>query len=79
MIRDPLMELADRHLIRYVPGFAPFLVERARGSWVWDRGGNRVLDFTSGQICSTLGHNHPRIVEAIRAACDRVSTSTAGC
>jgi len=33
--RDPLMELADRHLIRYVPGFAPFLVERARGSWVW--------------------------------------------
>lgn len=72
MTRDPLMELADRHLIRYVPGFAPFLVERARGSWVWDRDGNRVLDFTSGQICSTIGHNHPRIVEAIRSACDRV-------
>lgn len=34
--RDPLLVLADRHLIRYVPGFAPFLVERARGSWVWD-------------------------------------------
>ena len=72
MTRDPLLELADRHLIRYVPGFAPFLVERARGSWVWDRDGNRVLDFTSGQICSTIGHNHPRIVEAIRSACDRV-------
>jgi 2,2-dialkylglycine decarboxylase (pyruvate) len=70
--RDPLLELADRHLIRYVPGFAPFLVERARGSWVWDRDGNRILDFTSGQICSTIGHNHPRIVEAIRSACDRV-------
>src|SRR3990172_6268842 len=72
MARDPLLELADRHLIRYVPGFAPFLVERAHGSWLWDRDGNRILDFTSGQICSTLGHNHPRIVEAIRAACDRV-------
>ncbi len=72
MSRDPLLELADRHLIRYVPEFAPFLVERARGSWVWDRAGNPVLDFTSGQICSTIGHNHPRIVEAIRAACDRV-------
>lgn len=72
MSRDPLLELADRHLIRYVPQFAPFLVERARGSWVWDRAGNPVLDFTSGQICSTIGHNHPRIVEAIRAACDRV-------
>ncbi len=72
MTRDPLLELADRHLIRYVPGFAPFLVDRAQGSWVWDRDGNRVLDFTSGQICSTIGHNHPRIVEAIRDACDRV-------
>ena len=72
MTRDPLLELADRHLIRYVPGFAPFIVDRARGSWVWDRDGNRVLDFTSGQICSTIGHNHPRIVEAIRDACDRV-------
>ena len=72
MTRDPLMELADRHLIRYVPGFAPFLVDRALGSWVWDRDGNRILDFTSGQICSTIGHNHPRIVEAIRDACDRV-------
>lgn len=72
MARDPLMELADRHLIRYAPGFAPFLVERARGSWVWDRDGNGILDFTSGQICSTIGHNHPRIVEAIRDACDRV-------
>ena len=72
MTRDPLLELADRHLIRYVPGFAPFLVDRAQGSWVWDRDGGRVLDFTSGQICSTIGHNHPRIVEAIRDACDRV-------
>ena len=73
MARDPLFELADRHLVRYVPGgFAPFLVERARGSWVWDTEGRRVLDFTSGQICSTIGHNHPRIVEAIREACDRV-------
>jgi 2,2-dialkylglycine decarboxylase (pyruvate) len=72
MARDPLLELADRHLIRYVPGFAPFLIERASGSWLWDRDGNRVLDFTSGQICSTIGHNHPRIVEAIRTACDRV-------
>ena len=27
--------------------------------------GRRVLDFTAGQICATLGHNHPRVVEAI--------------
>ena len=34
--------------------------------------GRRILDFTSGQICSTLGHGHPRIVEALREALDEV-------
>jgi 2,2-dialkylglycine decarboxylase (pyruvate) len=32
--------------------------------------GRRILDFTSGQICSTLGHNHPRIAAAIRERLD---------
>ncbi|MGZ4354471.1 MAG: aminotransferase class III-fold pyridoxal phosphate-dependent enzyme, partial [Gaiellaceae bacterium] len=57
-----------RHLIRYAGGFAPMTIERADGAWVETTDGRRVLDFTSGQICSTIGHNHPRIVEAIRAA-----------
>ncbi len=52
-------------LFRYTRDFAPFVVERAQGSWVWTTDGRKILDFTSGQICSTLGHNHPRIVGAI--------------
>src|SRR6187401_969994 len=31
--------------------------------------GRRVLDFTAGQICATIGHNHPRVVAAIEQAC----------
>jgi 2,2-dialkylglycine decarboxylase (pyruvate) len=62
----------ERFLIRYAGGFAPFLVARANGAWVETADGRRVLDFTSGQICSTLGHNHPRIVAAIRGALDEV-------
>ena len=61
-----------RHLIRYAGGFAPMTIERADGAWVETTDGRRVLDFTSGQICSTIGHNHPRIVEAIRAATEYV-------
>ena len=52
-------------LFRYTREFAPFVVARAQGSWVWTTDGRKILDFTSGQICSTLGHNHPRIVEAV--------------
>jgi 2,2-dialkylglycine decarboxylase (pyruvate) len=62
----------ERFLIRYAGSFAPFLVARANGAWVETADGRRVLDFTSGQICSTLGHNHPRIVAAIRGALDEV-------
>ncbi|HEX2104870.1 MAG TPA: aspartate aminotransferase family protein [Solirubrobacteraceae bacterium] len=62
----------ERHLIRYAGGFAPLTVARAEGAWIETTDGRRILDFTSGQICSTLGHNHPRIADAIRGALDEV-------
>jgi 2,2-dialkylglycine decarboxylase (pyruvate) len=43
--------------------------ERASGSVVVDTNGKEYLDFNSGQMCSALGHNHPRIVEAIEESC----------
>jgi 2,2-dialkylglycine decarboxylase (pyruvate) len=58
----------ERFLIRYAGGFAPFAVARAEGAWLETADGRRILDFTSGQICSTLGHNHPRVASAIREA-----------
>ena len=39
---------------------------RAEGSEVWDRDGNAYLDFNSGQMCSWLGHNNPRVTEAVQ-------------
>jgi 2,2-dialkylglycine decarboxylase (pyruvate) len=66
----------ERFLIRYAGGFGPFVVERAEGAWVETTDGRRILDFTSGQICSTLGHGHPRISEAIRDSLDLVHLSS---
>jgi 2,2-dialkylglycine decarboxylase (pyruvate) len=60
----------DEHLIRYGMPFAPRLIAKARGTLIWDTEGREILDFTSGQMCATLGHNHPKIVEAIREACE---------
>jgi 2,2-dialkylglycine decarboxylase (pyruvate) len=42
----------------------------AKDSIVTDVNGKDYLDFNSGQMCAALGHNHPRIVAAIKAACD---------
>jgi 2,2-dialkylglycine decarboxylase (pyruvate) len=59
-------------LIRYGGEFADLLVERADGSWLTTDDGRRILDFTSGQMCATLGHGHPAILDAMRDAGDRV-------
>ena len=58
------------HLIRYGGDAYPEIVEKAQGCYVYDANGKKILDFTSGQMCATVGHNHPNIVAAIRKSCD---------
>jgi 2,2-dialkylglycine decarboxylase (pyruvate) len=65
MADDHDLELATRHLVRYGATWSPFIADRAAGSWVEDASGRRVLDFTSGQMSSILGHSHPEIVEVV--------------
>ena len=60
----------ERHLIRYGMPFAAALIASANGTILYDETGREILDFTSGQMCSTLGHNHPNIVAAIKRVCD---------
>ena len=66
------MDGRERFLIRYAGTFAPEPIRRAEGVWLETESGRRILDFTSGQICSTLGHNHRRIAAAVRQAVDDV-------
>ena len=40
----------------------------AKGTIVTDSEGREYLDFTSGQMCATIGHNHSAIVEAVNRA-----------
>ena len=58
------------HLIRYGGDVYPEIVEKAQGCYVWDAAGKKILDFTSGQMCATVGHNHPNIVAAIKKSCE---------
>ncbi|HEY7943069.1 MAG TPA: aminotransferase class III-fold pyridoxal phosphate-dependent enzyme, partial [Casimicrobiaceae bacterium] len=60
------------NLIRYGAEFHPEFIVRARGSYIYDENGRAILDFTSGQMCATLGHNHPAIVAAIEKSCREV-------
>jgi taurine--2-oxoglutarate transaminase len=50
---------------------APTVVGGA-GAWLHLEGGRRVLDMSSLAECSNLGHQHPRVVAAIRAQAQRL-------
>ena len=68
LTEDELLDLARRYSFRsrmdksVVSG--PIFVW-ARGSVVRDVNGKEYLDFNSGQMCAALGHNHPRIIQAL--------------
>ncbi|MEM9908396.1 MAG: aspartate aminotransferase family protein [Cyanobacteria bacterium P01_D01_bin.44] len=61
-----LLQRAQASLIRYGGAFSSFVAHRAEGSFLYDRAGRRVLDFTSGQMSAILGHSHPNVVETVR-------------
>ena len=41
-------------------------VQRAKGSYIYDKAGKAYLDLVSGVSACTLGHCHPRVVKAIQ-------------
>ncbi|TQR87025.1 aspartate aminotransferase family protein [Mycobacterium hodleri] len=59
---------ADRHVVRYGAAFVPRVIKRAKGSHVYDENGTAILDFTSGQMSSVLGHSHPDVVSTVSTA-----------
>jgi acetylornithine/N-succinyldiaminopimelate aminotransferase len=57
VMSDHLMRTYARHPVRFV---------RGEGARLWDDEGNEYLDFLAGISVSSVGHCHPRVVEAIR-------------
>lgn len=48
------------------------VIEKGKGTFVWDDTGARYLDFTSGWGVTCLGHSHPVVVEAISKQASRL-------
>jgi 2,2-dialkylglycine decarboxylase (pyruvate) len=65
---EALREASREFLVRYGGDEFPNLFRSAKGTVVKDSDGREYLDFTSGQMCATIGHNHPAIVEAVHRA-----------
>ena len=48
---------------------------RARGCTIWDQNGKPYLDFAGGYGVFTLGHSHPRVVDAVRKQLESMALS----
>ncbi len=49
----------------------PFVMERGKGTEVWDVDGNRFLDFMGGIAVVSTGHAHPAVVKAIQQQAEK--------
>ncbi|MEV4926503.1 glutamate-1-semialdehyde 2,1-aminomutase [Streptomyces roseoverticillatus] len=57
---------------QYPENLAP-VISHGRGAHVWDIDGNRYIEYGSGLRSVSLGHAHPRVIEAVRRELDRGS------
>lgn len=54
--------------------FNPMTVVKTEGSFVWDDTGKRYIDFSSQMVNTNIGHQHPRVVEAIQQQAATIAT-----
>ena len=52
----------------------PLPVAAAKGCYMWDYDGNRYLDFSSQLVNVNIGHQHPKVVQAIQDQAARLAT-----
>ncbi len=51
----------------------PLIIERAQGLYYWDIEGKRYFDAIGGIFVATLGHGHPRLLEAMRKQMEKLT------
>jgi len=53
---------------------APLAIAGGRGCVVWDYEGKEYLDFSSQLVNVNIGHQHPKVIEAIKQQADQLAT-----
>ena len=54
-------------------GLNPLNIKTAKGVYLYDRSGKKILDFSSQLMNMNIGHGHPRVKEAVMRQMDEVS------
>jgi 4-aminobutyrate aminotransferase/(S)-3-amino-2-methylpropionate transaminase len=70
---EELKALRERYVPRGVTTAHPLVADHAQGSELWDTSGRRYIDFVGGIGVMNVGHNHPRVMAAVRAQLERAT------
>src|SRR6266853_6187133 len=70
---EELKSLRERYVPRGVTTAHPLVANHALGSELWDTSGRRYIDFVGGIGVMNVGHNHPRVMAAVREQLDRAT------
>lgn len=65
--------LWPNHLLYYTE---PLPLERGDGMYVWDVEGKKYLDFFGGILTTSVGHNRPEVVEAVKQQAEKLIHSS---
>ncbi|RWT70745.1 4-aminobutyrate--2-oxoglutarate transaminase [Aeromonas caviae] len=60
-------------VVQGVGTLLPVFINRAHNAELWDVEGNRYIDFASGIAVLNTGHNHPKVVAAVREQLEKFS------
>jgi 4-aminobutyrate aminotransferase-like enzyme len=56
---------ADKYVMNSGAPFSRTIITRAKGTMLYDSDSKEIIDFTSGQMSSSLGHSHPEIAQVV--------------
>jgi acetylornithine/N-succinyldiaminopimelate aminotransferase len=60
-----------QHVAQTSPSPLAIDILKAKGSYIWDRSGNKYLDVIAGISVCNIGHCHPAVLKAIRKQIDQ--------
>ena len=66
-----IIQLGDKYLMN-IYAHEEMALAKGEGVYVWDADGNKYLDFLSGIAVTSLGYQHPAVVEAVKNAADTI-------
>lgn len=77
---DDIIEMRDTYYAASQKAFAPYerplILKRGKGQYLWDELDNKLIDLLGMNLCISVGHAHPAIVEAVKEQAEQLTHCT---